>query len=233
MNTTLTAGDFAQFCAIVKNPDKRFIVVDGLIGAGKTTLIKLVSNHCKDKKIHPIYEPVDIWRRTGALGEFYKDIPAKCYEFQSFVYVTRIKRVILDVLANPDADIYILERSIFTDRYIFVEMLRDTLGAIRYDMYNEWWDMWNLLMPIKFDKWVFLDVSLDESMRRIHNRSRGEESGIDPEYQRNLRVKHIEFYESLKKQNYNVCTITSELMDNNFIDNYDVLDEICNKIMAI
>ena len=54
---------------------KRFIVIDGVIGAGKTTLINLLIkkyNRINNIKVHPIFEPVDIWREVGALPEFYK-----------------------------------------------------------------------------------------------------------------------------------------------------------------
>jgi deoxyadenosine/deoxycytidine kinase len=202
-----------------RNPPK-FIVIDGLIGAGKTTLIKLLINKYSASgiKVHPIYEPVDVWRETGALAEFYKDIKAKCYEFQTFVYITRIQRVIDEVCANPDTHIFLLERSIFTDRYIFVNLLKENMGPVRLEMYNTWWDMWSCLMNIKIHKWVLLDTSLNESINRICNRARGEEHGITVEYQKNLMDKHHEFYTDLKNKGEAVCIIPSSLMDSNFIE---------------
>jgi len=199
-SNSIPQSDYQKFREII--PTKKFIAIDGLIGAGKTTLIRLITDYYAQStlglKVHPIYEPVEMWQETGALDLFYSDIPAKCYEFQSFVYVTRIKKVIQEVLAQPDADIYLLERTVFTDRYIFVEMLRDLLGPTRMAMYAEWWDMWNCINPIHINKWVLLDVSLDESLRRIKVRSRDEETGISAEYQSNLRAKHHEFYTRLQ-----------------------------------
>jgi len=250
-SNSIPQSDYQKFREII--PTKKFIAIDGLIGAGKTTLIRLITDYYAQStlglKVHPIYEPVEMWQETGALDLFYSDIPAKCYEFQSFVYVTRIKKVIQEVLAQPDADIYLLERTVFTDRYIFVEMLRDLLGPTRMAMYAEWWDMWNCINPIHINKWVLLDVSLDESLRRIKVRSRDEETGISKEYQTNLRAKHHEFYESLHATFSNsgsqqhqgqlqdqphksqVCIISHVLMDADYITDPEPLKQIADQII--
>ena len=247
-SNTIPQSDYKRFRELI--PAKKFIAVDGLIGAGKTTLIRLITDYYAQPslglKVHPIYEPVEMWQETGALDLFYSDIPAKCYEFQSFVYVTRVKKVIQEVLAHPEADIYLLERTVFTDRYIFVEMLRDLLGPTRMAMYAEWWDMWSCINPIHIDKWVLLDVSLDESLRRIKARSRDEETGISTEYQTNLRAKHHEFYTHLKEtlgQQPNsepstpstiasALVIPPTLMDVDYITNPEPLKEIAELIIS-
>jgi deoxyadenosine/deoxycytidine kinase len=247
-SNTIPQSDYKRFRDLI--PSKKFIAIDGLIGAGKTTLIRLITDYYSEKglKVHPIYEPVEMWQETGALDLFYSDIPAKCYEFQSFVYVTRVKKVIQEVLAHPEADIYLLERTVFTDRYIFVEMLRDLLGPTRMAMYAEWWDMWSCINPIHIDKWVLLDVSLDESLRRIKVRSRDEETGISAEYQSNLRAKHHEFYANLQttfsnptqiqdqnqaqhSKSSQVCIIPPMLMDADYINKSEPLKQIADQII--
>ena len=77
---------FQQFRDLL--PNKRLIVIDGLIGAGKSTLIKLIVKENKyKKKIHPIYEPVDVWRDTGALQLFYQEFQ-QMYGIQTFTFIT-------------------------------------------------------------------------------------------------------------------------------------------------
>jgi deoxyadenosine/deoxycytidine kinase len=212
---------------------KKIYIFDGIIGAGKTTTIKLIGNNLKNngKKVHCIYEPVDIWREAGALNEFYKNIPEKCYEFQTFTYITRIKRVISEILDNQDADIYLLERSIFTDKYIFVELLRDLMGPIRMRMYNEWWDMWNMLLPIKVEKWILLNTSLEESIQRICKRDRFEEkNSISIEYQKNLYDKHHEFFNILNMKEEKTVIIPSEIMDDNVPEKEELIQRIVELI---
>lgn len=212
---------------------KRFIVIDGLIGAGKTTLIHLLISKYKDAglKVCACFEPVELWRETGALAHFYNDVNAHAYEFQTFAFVTRVKSILETMESNPDADIFIMERSIFTDRYIFVEMLKNKLGPVRMTMYNMWWDMWAKLLPFKPSTWVFLDTSLQEAERRICIRDRSEESSVNIEYQRNLQQTHNTWYNKLKADGEHVIIIDSTLMDSNFINDTVILTHIANQII--
>ena len=224
--------DISKFKELITN--KQIYVFDGVIGAGKTTLLKLLTKHMNKmgKKTLAIYEPVDVWRRVGALDEFYKDIPGKCLEFQTFTFITRVKRIMNEIIENPDYDYYVLERSIWTDRYIFVELLKDDMGPIRMEMYNQWWDMWTSLMPMIPNKWILLNTSLQESIRRICIRDRFEEkSSISIEYQNNLYNKHIEFYKRLEDAGHNTIEIKPEIMDKNFMEDESVIDTIYNQII--
>ena len=219
---------------LLANPKKKFIIVDGVIGAGKTTVISLIEKKINENgkyKIKAIYEPVKLWNDTGVLQYFYKDIPKNCYEFQTYSFITRIESVIEELYNNQDADIYILERSIWTDKYIFMELLKDLIGDLRMTMYNKWWQMWSLIMPMRVDKWVLLDTSLEESLRRITMRSRDGESTIDKEYQTNLYVKHIEFYDTLQKENKPVVIIDSTIMDTNLMVDNTKVGEIIKQIL--
>ena len=62
---------------ILTDPCRKIIVVDGIIGAGKTTTIREIEKRFnklnddnKKLKIKAIYEPVEIWKSTGALEYF-------------------------------------------------------------------------------------------------------------------------------------------------------------------
>ena len=219
---------------LLADPNKKFIIIDGVIGAGKTTVISLIEKQIKKDgklKVKAIYEPVKLWNDTGVLQYFYKDIPKHCYEFQTYSFITRIESVIEELYNNQDADVYILERSIWTDKYIFLELLKDSIGELRMNMYNKWWSMWSYIMPMRVDKWVLLDTSLEESLRRINSRNRDGESTIDKEYQTNLYVKHIEFYDTLQKENKPVVIIDSTIMDTNLMVDNTKVENIIEQIL--
>ena len=230
---------FRKVQEILADPKKQFIIVDGVIGAGKTTVISLIEKYINSNtanpnlkvKIKAIYEPVKLWSDTGALQYFYKDIEKNCYEFQTYSYITRIKSVIDDIYNCQDADIYILERSIWTDKYIFMELLKEIVGEMRINMYNTWWEMWSYIMPMRVDKWVLLDTSLEESLKRISSRNRNGENAVDKGYQTRLYIKHIEFYNQLQKENKPVVIIDSTIMDTDFITNTDKIEKIINLIL--
>ena len=233
LNIEFKSAKFKKVQDILSDPKKQFIIVDGVIGAGKTTVISLIEKKINSEgklKIKAIYEPVKLWSEVGALQYFYEDIKKNCYEFQTYSYITRIESVIDEIYNTPDADIYILERSIWTDRYIFMELLKDLVGDLRMNMYYKWWDMWSYIMPMRVDKWVLLDTSLEESLKRINNRNRNGESAVDKEYQTNLYVKHIEFYDKLKKENKPVIVIESNIMDTNFLEDSKKIEQIINQM---
>ena len=193
------------------------IIFDGLIGSGKTTLINSLCNYMNSKGIKTlsVLEPVHLWKECGALEHFYKDIPQNCYEFQTFVYVTRIKDLLLKYKESKDKyDVFLIERSILTDRYVFVEMLKNELGTIRYNMYQEWANMWKEVIPFSFDLFVFLDTDVQTSMERIKKRNRDEETQIPESYQKNLLEAHKTFYnKDLKNLNYKTIHIDNDIMN--------------------
>lgn len=235
LNIDFKSVKFRKVQDILSDPKKQFIIVDGVIGAGKTTVISLIEKHInsyKDLKVKAIYEPVKLWSDIGALQYFYKDIEKNCYEFQTFSYITRIKSVIDEIYNCPDADIYILERSIWTDKYIFMELLKEIVGEMRFNMYNTWWEMWSYIMPMRVDKWVLLDTSLEESLKRINSRNRNGENAIDKGYQTRLYVKHIEFYNQLQEEHKPVVIIESNIMDSDFITNNEKIKKIIELILS-
>ena len=256
INLVRQTEKYEKVRAILLDPSRKFIIVDGVIGAGKTTLISLVEKYLnKDntidsngnivnnsidsdgniiykKYVKAIYEPVDLWNSTGALQYFYEDIPKRCLEFQHYTYSTRIASVIDEIYNYPNAHTYILERSIWSDRYIFMELLRDVVGELRMSMYNQWCDMWVYILPLKVNKWILLNTSLDESLNRITMRNRnGESSGISVEYQRDLHKKHTDFYDKLVISGENVMVIESDTMDLNLLNNEGKIAELATKFI--
>ena len=154
-------------------------VIDGAIGAGKTTLIELLCEALVERghKAVVVREPVEEWARCGILQEFYDHASSLepglvAYDFQTYTFVTRVEEVIKTKEANPDATIFLLERSVLTDRFVFMELQRELVGPRRMEMYDKWWNMWSRLMPFQPDKMVYLKPSLDKCMQRVNSRGR-------------------------------------------------------------
>ena len=177
----------------------RLIVLDGLIGAGKSTLIKLLATRLNQNgyRAKAILEPVELWKSTGALQHFYNNIHEHAYEFQTFVYVTRIKEMLKSIKENPDTDIFILERSTFTDKHVFFEMLKKDMIPTRITMYYEWCELWDKLYPKKPEIFVYLDTSVETSHSRLINRNRSEETNISQDYLKALETAHYHFYHEI------------------------------------
>ena len=233
---------FLYVCLFEKVKSPKYIIFDGIIGAGKTTLIKLLEQNMKDNgyKVKAIYEPVDEWEKSGALKLFYSDIEKHCYEFQTYTFITRIERLLNEIYVKEDIDYYLIERSIFTDKFIFVEMLKEMLGETRMTMYNKWWSMWKHIMPFQPSLFVLLDTGLDESMKRIDERNRDGENGkVASDYQKNLHKKHLDFYNNIKNicdiENIPSTIIDKKYMNQNFKNNnkHNSVNYIRNKVLEL
>jgi deoxyadenosine/deoxycytidine kinase len=187
------------------------ISVDGIIGAGKTNLCELLENKLpsvlpeldeqfQNPNICVVYEPVEIWKSTGALGRFYGDVRGRAYEFQSFVYATRVQSVCNTITEHTaktgrPADIYILERSVFSDEYLFVDMLHKegTFDDIQLTMYRTWCRMWDKLLPWHPSGFIYLAPTIDATMSRIAIRARAGET-VSKTYQEALLSQHEQVF---------------------------------------
>lgn len=183
------------------------VVVDGVIGAGKTTYVAMLRKTLAAGGISSavVAEPVDAWRDAGVLQEFY-DTPEPdrrdiAYIFQTYTFVTRITEAVATVEANPAVDVYICERSVWTDREIFMKrMQRDVVGADRMAMYDSWWTMWARLMPAGCcapgeTLAVFLKPSVEACAARIAARARPGET-VSAAYLEALHAAHVAFLET-------------------------------------
>jgi deoxyadenosine/deoxycytidine kinase len=172
----------------------KVIVLEGIIGAGKTTLFNYLVDYWTGigLSVVGIKEPVELWKSTGILEAFYKDPKRMAYTFQTFVNITRIKAIKEAYNSRKNVDIYLLERSVYTDRYLFVDLLKDngTMNNMEITLYEEWWDMWKHILPFIPSQFVYLDSDISTCMTRVKERNRGGEENISREYQVALKAKH-------------------------------------------
>ncbi len=171
------------------------VVVEGIIAAGKTSLIE----QClcplltvRGYRVTVVNEPVEKWKKNGRLKLFYDDPARRGFQFQTVAFHDRVMETrIQHAKHNKTTDIYILERSIFSDT-LFMKMLRD-LGHVdetEYEDYMNLWTMWSMLMPFSPDVFIYLKPGVDLSMKRLKNRAREGETGISEDYQSQLEAKH-------------------------------------------
>jgi deoxyadenosine/deoxycytidine kinase len=181
--------------SIVKNENNvKLILIEGNIGAGKTTFLKLMqkSNYFKDKypdkKIAYVFEPVNEWleykdsNNKDILTYFYEDQEKFAFSFQWYVFITRIKAI--DKAINNGAELLFIERSIFTDRDVFINTLyqKNKLSEIEYKIYMDCFNLVSKKMMSDNFKFVYLQLPTKECHNRIVQRSRDAESIIDYDY---------------------------------------------------
>jgi deoxyadenosine/deoxycytidine kinase len=225
-------------------PDARVFIVEGEIAAGKTELTRAIAAALEGRGLSVclVLEPVDLWKSVGILQKFYGDPSRYGYSFQTYVFTTRVLAIAEAVAAQPDADVYLLERSPATDQ-IFWFLQEQVVDPVESKMYHSWCAAWKPLVPLDFDRSrvLYLQPSLDRCMGRLASRARPGEilrdsdvaadgsatGGVSFEYQRRLREAHEAFllgkHPDVARQMpaspfraENVITLRSELADLDF-----------------
>lgn len=178
------------------------VVLDGEIGAGKTTLISHLCRALRGRGVEAVVvpEPVEEWEEAGILAAFYDDSrPPEdrgllAYAFQTFTFATRVRRTREVAAAHPRAQVFLLERSVLTDRCVFMELQREQVGPMLMGMYEKWWASWESLMPFAPQRFVYLKPALALCQERVRARARGGEV-VSADYQARLREAHEAFLE--------------------------------------
>lgn len=174
------------------------ILVEGLIAAGKSTFIYkclIPFLETKGLRVKVIKEPVDKWVECGILQRFYSDTTRWGYTFQAKAFHDRIMEAIRVYEEEPKADVYIAERSPYSD-HIFMDVAHKDgkVDDLEYKMYREWWELWHRLLPYAPDLVVYLQTTPEVCMERLHARNRDGESKIPVEYQLKLLQGHEEVF---------------------------------------
>ncbi len=167
-------------------------IVDGNIGAGKSTFLRLVGEHIQ---IQIVPEPHEKWQRVGGddnlLHKFYSDTHRWAYTFQSYAFVTRVMEQQAFALKNP-YHAQLLERSVFSDRYCFAKNAYELgfMNALEWKLYQEWFTWLVDNYVVKPTGFIYLQASPEVCYQRLIKRNREEEAGVPLEYLQQLHDKH-------------------------------------------
>lgn len=170
------------------------VAVEGTIGAGKTTVLKILQEQMPDAKV--IEEPVGDWMRLGLLGRAYNHPERFALGFQQAVMVSLFHAY----HQERDALVVISERSFFSNKHVFSNL---HLDAEQWPFYAYAHDLLTKMLPERRLMYVYIETPVHEALRRIRQRGRKEEDAIDQDY----LMKVQEAHESWLRSESNVVRI--------------------------
>jgi len=211
---------------------KLLIVIDGIIGAGKSTFIEkeLIPELEKyNIKCKTIEEPVEKWKESGRLQDFYEDPEKRAFQFQTRVFHDRITEINKIFDNNPDCDVFIVERCVHSDILFMKTLLQlDKIDNSQYEDYISLWKMWEKICKLKPSLFFYINTNLTESISRIKQRDRNGEK-VDKLYQSTLKKNYDNFFKKIKETKksefFNFHTKIPYL-ESDGIDNSEQLNEI-------
>ena len=195
-----------------------YIAIAGNIGAGKTTLTKMLSRYYGWE---PRFESVGF---NPYLEDYYGDIPRWSFCLETYFLKERFK----DMLAVMKADHTIVQdRSIFEGVHVFVtnNYMRGDLSKRDYETYMELFGLMKRLMRLP-DLMIYLRKSVPALVRQIQKRGREYEQGMQIDYLKDLNDRYEDFI--YRQYEGKVLVIESDGMDfeNNPADFRKITDKI-------
>lgn len=173
---------------------KKFIVVAGNIGVGKSTLVDLLS---KDLKWEPFYEPA---AENPYLSDFYTDMKAWAFHSQVF-FLTHRLRAHHQIASHPSS--VIQDRSVYEDAEVFAEnlFLQGYIQNRDYDTYKALYTTVMEFLPPP-DLVIYLRASVPTLIERISQRGREYERSISMEYLESLNILYKKWID-----NFTLCPV--------------------------
>lgn len=185
----------------------RYLVIEGNIGAGKTTLAGMIAKEYNAKLI------LEQFADNPFLPKFYKDQDRYSFPLELSFLADRYHQIKKQVF-NLDlfhsflvADYYFAKSSIFA---------QNTLKDDEYRLFRQIFDIIFESMP-KPDLYVYLHSNTEKLLKNIKNRGREYEQEIQPEYLEKIKNGYFSFFKGIT--NFPVLIIDVNNID--FVKNHD------------
>ena len=197
-----------------------YIAIAGNIGAGKTTLTKMLAKYYGWE---PRFESVSF---NPYLEDYYSDIKRWAFCLETYFLKERFK----DMLAVQKAGHTIVQdRSIFEGVYVFVRnnYERGDLSERDFETFMELFDLMKSQMKMP-DMMIYLRKSVPALVAQIQKRGRDYEQQMEIDYLKGLNDKYEDFI--FRRYEGRVLVIDSDGMD--FENNPADFRMVINKIDA-
>ncbi|MEX0811051.1 MAG: deoxynucleoside kinase [Chitinophagales bacterium] len=202
------------------NNSIKHIAVAGNIGAGKSTLTKLLAKHF-EWQAH--FEDVE---NNPYLNDFYEDMPRWSFNLQVYFLNSRFQQII--EIQNGEKTV-IQDRTIYEDAKIFAPNLH-SMGLMTsrdFENYSNLFQTVNSLIKPP-DLMIYLKASIPTLVNQIQKRGR--------EYEENLRLDYLkrlnEYYENWVKEYKDGKLLVIDVDNCNFADDQEHLGDVVNKVNA-
>jgi deoxyadenosine/deoxycytidine kinase len=192
-------------------------VVEGVIGAGKTSLAKKLQKHFGGEIVFEEFE------ENPFLEDFYHDRRRFAFQTQMFFLLSRFNQQ--EKLRQTDLfQDYLFSDYFFSKDRIFASINLDEREMSLYDSIAKILER-QIVQP---DLIVFLNASVDRLMYNIKRRARPMEQNMEREYISQLADAYRKYFRTYQKSPLLIVESSSIDFINNFSDFEKILDAINN-----
>jgi deoxyadenosine/deoxycytidine kinase len=194
------------------------VAIAGNIGAGKTTLTKLLAKHFNWEAQ---YEDV---LENPYLEDFYNKMERWSFNLQIYFLNSRFRQI-LELRESGKA--IIQDRTIYEDAHIFAPNLH-AMGLMTNRDYENYKSLFDLMESVVQgpDLLIYLRSSIPNLVSQIHKRGREYENSISIDYLSRLNERYEAWVHNYNKGNLLIIDV-----DNiNFVDNPEDLGNIITRV---
>ncbi len=196
------------------------VAIAGNIGAGKTTLTKLLAKHYKWK---PHFESVE---ENPYLDDFYAEMERWSFNLQIFFLNSRFRQI-LEI--HESGKNIIQDRTIYEDAHIFAPNLH-AMGLMTNRDFSNYSSLFELMEKLVSppDLLIYLRANIQTLVGQIHKRGRDYENTISIDYLSRLNERYEAWITTYTKGKLLIIDV-----DNlDFVDKPEDLGSIIDKIDA-
>jgi deoxyadenosine/deoxycytidine kinase len=196
------------------------VAIAGNIGAGKTTLTKLLAKHYKWE---PHYESVE---ENPYLDDFYGEMERWSFNLQVYFLNSRFRQI-LEI--RESGKNLIQDRTIYEDARIFAPNLH-AMGLMTNRDFVNYESLFELMERLVTppDLLIYLRATIPTLVGQIHKRGREYENSISIDYLSRLNERYEAWITKYTKGNLLIIDVDKL----NFVDNPEDLYSVINKIDA-
>ena len=170
-------------------------VIEGNIGAGKSTFLRLVAQKMQTCKT--ISEPKNDWQQTiygqSLLTNFYEKSQRWAYTFELLTLICRVQNHIKE--QTDSRPLKIIERSVYSGYYCFAHnsFSQEFMSPAEWELYQEWFAFLVPHQCIPPQGFIYLRVTPEIAYSRIKKRNRHAEKTMSLAYLKQIHQRHETF----------------------------------------
>lgn len=197
------------------NPNYQYIVIEGNIGSGKTTLTTKIANDFNAKLI------LEQFQDNPFLPKFYKNPERYSFTLELSFLAARYKQLVKEI---ADTDLF---KSFTIADYYFVKSLIFSRSTLEDDEYNLYRQIFNIIyqqLPLP-GLYVYLHADTDVLLKNIAKRGRDYEQNIEADYLNKIQKSYFDYFKT--EQRFPILILETSNFD--FVqstDNYKIITDL-------
>lgn len=201
------------------NFQNKYIIIEGNIGAGKTTLATKIAEQFGGKLI------LEQFHENPFLPKFYKNAERYSFPLELSFLAARYKQLNKEITSTD------LFKSFTIADYYFVKSLifaRSTLPEDEYNLYRQLFDIIYQQLPLP-DLYIFLHVKTNRLLENIKKRGRDYEQEISADYLKQINDSYFQYFKT--ESRFPILVLNTSNID--FVQSNNDYNKLLNTITKL